>query len=132
MNTAITQALQAAVRELYATDVNPQLSRPEPQFGDYATNVAMQLAKPLGKNPRIIAEELVAELSKNDIFEEVSVAGPGFLNVRVSAQNLAGTLEQLWSDQFGSNQDGGGKTVVVEYPSPNMAKPYSVCLLYTS
>lgn len=116
------------IKELFNVEVVPQLSRPEPQFGDYATNVALQLAKQLGRNPREIAEELAENLRDNDEFSEVSVAGPGFINLRVSAQKLAEQLATEFAGEkpYGENGDGAGKTVVVEYPSPNMAKPYSV------
>ncbi len=102
------------------------LTHPEPQFGDYATNVALQLAKPVGKPPREIAEAIAATLRESGDFTEVTVAGPGFINMRLSGRSLADQLTQVWSDTFGENTDGDGKTVVVEYPSPNMAKPYSV------
>lgn len=114
------------VKELYDTDTAVAVTRPDPQFGDYATNVALQLARPLGKNPREIAEELAEKLRESGQFSEVTVAGPGFINLRVAATNLAMQLEGQWSQTYGENQDGAGKTVVVEYPSPNMAKPYSV------
>lgn len=114
------------VEKLFGVAASVTLTRPDPQFGDYATNVAMQLAKPLGKNPRDIAEQLVVELRKDDAFSEVTIAGPGFINLRVVAHSLAASLSSQWSDTFGENDDGMGKVVVVEYPSPNMAKPYSV------
>lgn len=114
------------VKDVFGVDVDVKLSRPDPQFGDYATNVAMQLAKPLGKNPREIADELADKLRETGEFSEVSVAGPGFINVRQSARSMADRLAAEWSDTYGENQDGAGKTVIVEYPSPNMAKPYSV------
>jgi arginyl-tRNA synthetase len=114
------------ITELFNVKTRVVLSRPDPQFGDYATNVAMQLAKPLGRNPRDIAEELAVKLRETGDFSEVSIAGPGFINVRVSAKSLAASLRNAWSDSYGENTDGTGKTVVVEYPSPNMAKPYSI------
>ena len=120
------KTLQNIAQRLYGVEVEPKLSRPDPQFGDYATNIALQLAKPLGKNPREVAEELAEALRETGEFSEVTVAGPGFINVRISASALAEKLQNQWSDSFGENQDGAGKTVVVEYPSPNMAKPYSV------
>ncbi len=113
------------VTTLYSRDVDVKLSRPDPQFGDYATNVAMQLAKPLAKNPREIAEELAASLRDTGNYSEVSVAGPGFINLRVSGKSLEQALSKAWTDHYGENQDGAGKTVIVEYPSQNMAKPYS-------
>lgn len=118
--------LAEVVNNLYGVDVTPVLSRPEPQFGDYATNVALRLGNQLGRNPREVAEEISAKLRQDAMYSEVSVAGPGFINLRVAAKDLQATLAEDWSPNYGENLDGYGKTVVVEYPSPNMAKPYSV------
>ncbi|HMI09041.1 MAG TPA: arginine--tRNA ligase [Candidatus Saccharimonadales bacterium] len=118
--------LANCIKELYQLDIEPTVTRPDPEFGDYATNVAMQLAKPLGKNPREIAEEIAGKLRQTNEFSEVTIAGPGFINLRIAAKQLASRLDQEWSEVYGENTDGAGKTVVVEYPSPNMAKPYSI------
>ena len=120
------QQLTHIIHNLYSIDAIPQISRPAAEFGDYATNVALQLAKQVGKNPREVAEEIAAELRETGAFSEVTIAGPGFINVRVSGSSIAKQLEDEWSERYGENTDGAGKTVVVEYPSPNMAKPYSV------
>lgn len=125
MNT-ISILLQTIIRDLFGVEQTVQLSRPDVQFGDYATNVAMQLAKPLGKNPREIAEQLAAKLRETGDFSDVTIAGPGFINLRVAAKNLADQLQAEWGDTYGETTDGAGKTVVVEYPSQNMAKPYSI------
>lgn len=122
----ISEIIQTCAKQLFDTDKTIQLSRPDARFGDYATNVAMQLARELGQNPRQIAEQLAERLRQSGDFSEVSVDGPGFINLRVSAHKLADELENQWQPNYGENQDGKGKTVVVEYPSPNMAKPYSV------
>ena len=118
--------LSAIINELYNVDVHPTVSRPDPEFGDYATNAALQLAGKVGKNPREVAEEIAAKLRESGDFSEVTIAGPGFINVRVSGSSLAHRINDQWSERFGENQDGANKTVIVEYPSPNMAKPYSV------
>jgi len=120
------QQLTTIINELYSIDVQPQISRPAAEFGDYATNVALQLAGKVGKSPREVAEDIAGKLRETGAFSDVTIAGPGFINVRVSGASIARQLEDAWSDWFGENQDGAGKTVVVEYPSPNMAKPYSV------
>lgn len=117
--------IQNAVKELFDEDIDIKLTRPDAQFGDYATNAALQLAGKLGRSPRDVAEELASKLRASGLFSDVSVAGPGFLNLRVSAGALKQTLDSLWSVTYGENNDGAGKTVVVEYPSQNMAKPYS-------
>lgn len=118
--------LSRSIKELFGVDVTPIVTRPEPAFGDYASNVALQLAGRLGRPPREVAEEIAAALRDSDEFTEVSVAGPGFINIRVDARMLARQLADEWSDTYGASSEGAGKTVIVEYPSPNMAKPYSV------
>lgn len=120
------QQLTLLVNELFNVETTVALTRPDAQFGDYATNIAMQLARPLGRNPREIAEELAARLRETGDFSDVTIAGPGFINLRVAARSLAQTLQENWTDSYGQNNDGEGKTVIVEYPSQNMAKPYSV------
>ncbi len=121
-----SEVISDAVKQLFDVDQDVQLSRPDSQFGDFATNVVMQLAKSLGKNPREIAEQLVDKLRETDDFSEVSIAGPGFINVRISAKSLETLLSKEWSPHFGESKDGDGKTAIVEYPSNNMAKPYSI------
>lgn len=123
----ISQIITSAVKQLFDIDAEVNLSRPDPRFGDYATNVALQIAKQVGKNPRDIAEEIATKLREAGEFEKVEIAGPGFINLTISAEKLARELNDEFAGQtFGENTDGAGKTVVVEYPSPNMAKPYSV------
>ena len=122
----MNKEISKVVKKLFDVDVDVILTRPDAQFGDYATNAALQLSKAVGKSPREIAEQISTELQNSNVFSDVSVAGPGFINLRVSAKHLAKKLEEDWSDSYGENTDGQGKTVVVEYPSPNMAKPYSV------
>lgn len=120
------QKLTTIINELYALDVQPQISRPAAEFGDYATNVALQLAGRVGKNPREVAEQISEKLRETGEFSEVTIAGPGFINVRVAGALIARQLQDEWSESFGENKSGEGKLAIVEYPSPNMAKPYSV------
>lgn len=122
----VAEIINQTIKEKFNIEVEVSLTRPRPEFGDFATNIAMQLAGKLSKNPREIAEELLGELSKNEIFETIEIAGPGFLNLRVSAKKLEKLLSQNFSDRFGSNNDGEGKLALIDGPSPNMAKPYSV------
>lgn len=120
------ERIKQIVRDLYAVETDVEFTRTEPEFGDYATNVAMKLARQVGKSPREIAEAIAKALRTFEGLSEVTVAGPGFINMRVKAVRLADTLNEAWSERYGNNEDGSGKRVVVEYPSPNMAKPYSV------
>lgn len=125
------KTISSIIKELYDIDTQVQVTRPAPEFGDYATNVALQLAGRTGKNPREVAEAIAEKLRATGDYSEVIIAGPGFINVRVSGVSIARQLETEWSDQYGENTDGAGKTVIVEYPSQNMAKPYSVGHLRT-
>lgn len=115
------------IKELYAIDgaVVDFADVPADIPGDYSTNAAMRIAKQAGKAPRQIAEEIVERLRQDSEFE-FTIAGPGFINVGISAKNLYEQLTSAWTDDYGSNKSGEGKVAVVEYPSTNMAKPYSV------
>jgi arginyl-tRNA synthetase len=96
--------------------VTVTLSRPEPQFGDYATNIALQLAGKLGRNPREIAEEIAAKLRETGGFAEVTVAGPGFINLRLSDGRLFALTEAV------ASKYREGQTVVIETNNPNPFK----------
>jgi len=92
--------------------------------GDYSTNVAMRLARQVGKAPRQIAEEIIEKMG--DCGFGLSIAGPGFINVAVSGRALYGQLTEVWSGHYGDNDSGKGHLALVEFPSTNIAKPYSV------
>lgn len=127
--------ISKAVRELYG-DVNTEvtLTRPDPQFGDYSTNVAMQLAAHLGKNPRDIAEQLAIQLRIYDELKEVTVAGPGFINMRLSDTVLSNELQQILEEGsfYGKPTTYQDKIVVTEYSDPNPFKVLHAGHLYTS
>ncbi|MGN0852914.1 MAG: arginine--tRNA ligase [Kiritimatiellia bacterium] len=104
------------VRAVPATDA---------KFGDFQCNDALAGAKALHLPPRQIAEAVHAKLmaSRPDFVERVELAGPGFLNITVSAAWLAARLSQIGAqDTLGIPQTGTGKTVVIDYSSPNAAK----------
>ena len=102
------------VRVLPATD---------PKFGDYQCNDALKVAKRLHANPREIGAKVAAALAGEATFEKVEVAGPGFLNLTVSSGWLGSQLAALDArPHCGIPQSGAGKTVVIDYSSPNAAK----------
>ncbi len=104
----------SAVRVVPATD---------PKFGDYQCNDALKLAKRLRRNPREAAQAVAAALAGEGVFDKVEVAGPGFLNLTVSAKWLNERLAALAAaPKFGIPQTGAGKRVVIDYSSPNAAK----------
>jgi arginyl-tRNA synthetase len=123
-------ALASAIRDVAGQDIEAELTRPDPQFGDYATNVALQLAGQLKRNPREVGEELAAKLreSLGDRAREVTVAGPGFVNIMLSDKVLA---EQAAAAPKTKIQAYQGKVVVAEYGDPNPFKILHAGHLYT-
>ena len=100
----------------------------DPSHGDVATNAAMVLAKPLGTNPRALAEQIVAKLGEDPEVTEVTVAGPGFINVRLSIgywQKLLVAMVKAGTD-YGRSNHGEGRKVNVEYVSANPTGPMHV------
>jgi arginyl-tRNA synthetase len=111
-------------------DVEPSLERPrDPAFGDWSTNLAMVLARPLRRKPRDIAEEITERFTREDgHIASVEIAGPGFLNFRLAAGALAGELPEIISEgeRFGRATTGRGEPVVVEFVSANPTGPLHV------
>ena len=88
MKQELEQAIAAACTNVFGTNSVIELTRPEAQFGDFSTNIALQLSKQLGKNPRAVAEELLAALQSIPMIQTVTIAGPGFINIRLSDEAL--------------------------------------------
>lgn len=120
MKTDIAQI----VTNLFDVDVDVVLTRPDPRFGDWATNIAMQLARPVGRAPREIAEELAVALRQNPHFEEVTIAGPGFINIRLSDTAV---LAAIRSSELFVYED---QKIVFEYSCPNAFKELHTGHLY--
>jgi arginyl-tRNA synthetase len=97
----------------------------DPSHGDLATNAAMVLAKPAGTNPRALAENIAKRLQALDEVAEVSVAGPGFINMRLTGATWAGELAAIaeLGDDYGRSDIGKGVRVNVEYVSANPTGP---------
>ncbi|MRR07285.1 MAG: arginine--tRNA ligase [Deltaproteobacteria bacterium] len=99
------------------------------EHGDFATNVAMQLAKPEKKAPRQIAEILINTLKNNsELFEKVEIAGPGFINFFINKSLWRESLKSIVSagDDYGKGTAGKGKKVQVEFVSANPTGPLHI------
>jgi len=114
-------------------DSEVNLEFPENEaFGDYSTNIAMVLAKKEDKKPRELAEEFVSKLQKDEklsqVVEKIDVAGPGFINFWIDEDILINSLMQIddEKEKYGSSTAGKGKVVVIDYSSPNIAKPFGI------
>ncbi len=121
---------RAAIAIGAPVDVQPNLERPrDPAHGDWASNIAMTLAKALGKKPRDIADALIAALDTTAAgVSETSVAGPGFINFRLSTADLASGVGRILAagDSWGRGTSGVGRRANVEFVSANPTGPLHV------
>ena len=127
----IREVLARVVQELFDVQVKPELTVTDEQFGDYTTNVAMQLAGQLKRNPREVADELTPKLFEvlSLQVKEISIAGPGFINISLNDQTI---IWQALAASTTKPQTYAGKTVVTEYSDPNPFKVLHAGQLYTS
>ena len=129
MNTAIQTALATALDSLQQQGILPAdwqdrsvLNRTKDRsHGDFASNVAMLGAKPAGLKPRELAEKILAALPASSDIAKVEIAGAGFINFFLNADQRFAVLDQIaaQADQFGENQAHAGKRVQVEFVSAN-------------
>ena len=122
--------MQAAVRAVLPdADTGGILIRPcpDPKFGDYQSNALLSLAKARKLNPRQFAADVLARLDVGDLCEQVEIAGAGFVNFRLKIAALAQTLQAAARGEhlFFAKADKP-KTVVIDFSSPNVAKPMHV------
>ena len=105
----------------------PLLPASKPEFGDLQVNACLQLAKPLGQKPRDLAQLVLTALVSHPAVAKAEIAGPGYVNVFLTDAFVSGCLTQLASDpHHGIEQLHLGKCVVVDYSSPNIAKPMHI------
>ena len=113
-----------------STSITIKLERPKQEiFGDWAVNVAMQLAADAKKNPRLIAQEILQQLDiETDLIEKIEIAGAGFINFHLGwgyyRQAVQHIVQQEW--EFGSDNWGNGEKVQIEFVSANPTGPLNV------
>ncbi len=137
MKEQLRLAIQVALKQCYADGSlisgelpdKIQLEIPKnPDHGDFATNLAMILAKLERKAPRKIADVLVAALQGNSLCDKIEIAGPGFINFRLAAGCWYEVLDQIMQqgDSFGRSQIGAGAKIQVEFVSANPTGPLHI------
>jgi arginyl-tRNA synthetase len=135
MKQHIESLLQAAVKQLATQQeipAEPCVIQVDPckdsQHGDFATNIAMMLAKAAKKKPREIAEKIVASLPESSYVKKVEIAGPGFINFFLSPKALTEIVEKALAEKenFGRCKMGRGKRVLMEFLSSNPTGPLHV------
>ncbi len=125
----IESRLQEAVRAVLPdADVASVLVRPcDPKFGGYQSNALMSVAKARKLNPRQLATDVMARLDVSAVCEKVEIAGAGFLNFRLTPAALVGALQAaLRGEHLFFRKTAAPRTIVVDFSSPNVAKPMHV------
>ncbi|MDP1676904.1 MAG: arginine--tRNA ligase [Bacteroidota bacterium] len=123
MKALLYQQLTSIIAELQYPSVEVLFDKPKVEaHGDLTTNVAMMLAKSVGKNPRIVAQSIVEKLPVNDLFlSSVEIAGPGFINFRFAANYVVENAKRilLEHDSFGKSNFANNKRTNLEWVSAN-------------
>ena len=137
MKEQLRQAIQAALQQCYSagtlnsgdmpTEIQLEIPK-NPDHGDFATNLAMTMAKAERKAPRQVAEGLVAALQGNPLCERIEIAGPGFINFRLAPSCWYGVLDQVMQAgaAYGRSQIGTGTRIQVEFVSANPTGPLHI------
>ncbi|TKK83365.1 arginine--tRNA ligase [Kribbella jiaozuonensis] len=117
----LASRLSAAAEAAFGTPYDPELrAATKPEFGHYQSNLALRIGNAQGLPPREVAARLIAELHIDDLCEQPSIAGPGFINLTLLPATLAKAVNE--PETFASN----GQRVVVDYSQPNVAKQMHV------
>jgi arginyl-tRNA synthetase len=123
----LAKKLSAALVAAGLSDAGEVTPATDPRFGDYQTNAALVLAKQRGEKPRDVAEKILAHLEVSDVSEKPTVAGAGFINFTLRSDAIARkALEILADDRLGVAKSTAPKKIVIDFGSPNVAKPMHV------
>ena len=127
----LTTRLQSAIEAVLGAefrDADPVLRRStSPQFGDFQANAAMALGKKAGRAPRDLAAAIVEAVELDDVCSSVEVAGPGFINLTLRSETLAGAAQELLGDErLGVPTADPAERVVIDYSSPTLTKEMHV------
>ena len=99
----------------------------DPRFGDYQTNAALVLGKQRGENPRTVAGKIVTHLDVADLSDTAAVAGAGFINFKLRGEAVAKKSAEIFADdRLGVAKSAAPKKIVIDFGSPNVAKPMHV------
>ncbi|MDI1362634.1 arginine--tRNA ligase [Methylotenera sp.] len=130
MKTHLTQLLTAAAKTIAPEfEATILLERPKSaEHGDFATNLALVLAKPLKQNPRAIATQILEALPTSDYIAKTEIAGAGFINFFLNAQSQQAVVTDILKagENYGRNNIGSGQKVQVEFVSANPTGPLHV------
>ena len=125
--------LQKIILKNYHLKTDPIVTKPDEKFGDYSTNIALQLAKTLKQNPLQIAQTISNHLQAQFSFQKVETKPPGFINIYLADQTIIDELKQTISqNNFGQTKLYKNQKIVTEFSDPNPFKVLHVGHFYTS
>ena len=131
MKHKIIKEISNSIKKIYENidDITISVEKPKnKKHGDISTNIALLLAKKVKKNPIEICEELKVELIKSSIFDSIEIAKPGFINFKLAISSLTNSLKKITdlNNNYGKNNSGHQKKVLVEFVSANPTGPLTV------
>ncbi|WP_299179940.1 arginine--tRNA ligase [uncultured Neptuniibacter sp.] len=136
MKQIIAELIESALHTLIENGTLPEDVQPkimventrDKSHGDYASNIALTLAKPARSNPRQLAEKLVAALPQSDNLKRTEIAGPGFINFFISGASTSSLVKTILEEKgnYGRNNDGAGRKAQVEFVSANPTGPLHI------
>src|SRR6266446_551488 len=125
--TLLANKLSNALAKAGLPNVGDVTPATDPRFGDYQTNAALVLGKQRGEGPRTLAEKILARLDVGELCESPTVAGIGFINFTLRADAVATRAGELLEDErLGVAKAGSTRRIVIDFGSPNVAKPMHV------
>ena len=125
--TLLAKKLSDALAKAKLPNAGELTPATDPRFGDYQTNAALVLGKQRGENPRALAEKILARLDVGELCEPPTVAGVGFINFTLRANAVARKAGELLEDErLGVAKAGSTRRIVIDFGSPNVAKPMHV------
>lgn len=128
LNEQIREVIKKALgAKLNGQDIKVEYPA-DAQYGDYSTNISLQMAKVEKKSPRIVAEEIIAAIKKPDWISKIEIAGAGFINFYLAPETLTEFVEEVikGGGKFGLSEIKKGRTVATDISHPNIAKPMGV------
>ena len=126
MKGKIKKIIAGAIKDLTQVAFDFSIEIPgEKEHGDYSTNVALILAKKIGKNPIEVAEIIKGKIGENKLFSKIEIAGPGFINFFVSNKIFVDNLRKI-DKNYGEGTGLKNKKVIIDYTDPNLFKEFHV------
>jgi len=127
----LTTLLYHAIQSLNVVISEEQITLERPKLiehGDFSTNIAMVLAKQVKKNPREIAQSIIDNIEKNNLFKKIEIAGAGFINFFLKNEALISVIQEILQQKkaYGANTKGGNKKIQIEFVSANPTGPLHV------